>query len=212
MASEGNFISEFVIPMFPKGSIGVCLDIGAYDPEWINNSIELEELGWTCYCIEPNPHCIPALKAKRKHVLEYAIGDKNEDNVDFYVYHVDTAWAGPLGEAAGTGIKPPTDGDKALYPITMEKVKIRTFEWLMENEVHEDYIDVISIDVEGSEMEILSTIDVSRWKPKVIICENIGEFKEQHDWFERMGFGRIKRVAFNDIYVRLSEIQLKVGK
>jgi FkbM family methyltransferase len=211
MASEGNFISEFVIPMFPKGSIGVCLDIGAYDPEWINNSIELEELGWTCYCIEPNPHCIPALKAKRKHVLEYAIGDVNEDDISLYVFHLDTGIAGPLGEASGTGLLFRPE-EMTKYETTLEKVKVRTFEWLMENEVHEEHIDVISIDVEGSEMAILSTLDVSRWRPKVIICENIGESKDQHDWFERMGFGRIKRVAFNDIYVRLSEIQLKVGK
>jgi FkbM family methyltransferase len=210
MPSEGNFMSEFVIPMFPKDSIGVCLDIGAYDPEWINNSIELENLGWTCYCIEPNPHCIPALKAKRKNVLEYAVGDRNEDGVDFYVCYTSEHIAGPLGEAAGTGLI--LHDEMLPYPVTTEKVNVRTFEWLMDNEIHEDHIDIICIDVEGSEMAVLSTLDVSRWRPKVIVCENILESRDQHDWFERMGFGLLKRVSFNDIYVRMSEIQLKVGK
>jgi FkbM family methyltransferase len=210
MPSEGNFMSEFVIPLFPKGAVGVCVDIGAYDPEWINNSIELEELGWTCYCVEPNPHCIPALKAKRKHVLEYAVGKENKDDADFFIYHVDPYLAGPLGEAAGTGMTIHPEMDR--YDVTKEKVKVRTFEWIMDNEIHEDCVDVICIDVEGSEMDVLSTLDVSRWRPKVIVCENILETKDQHEWFERMGFGRIKRVSFNDIYVRMSEIRLEVGK
>lgn len=199
MASEGNFISEYVIPLFPKGMIGVCLDIGAYDPDWINNSIEFEEMGWTCYCIEPNPHCIPALKARRKHVLEYAVGDRNEDDVEFYVYHLDPGFAGPLGEAAGTGIF--LHPEMARYDTTRERVKVRTFEWLMDNEIHEDHIDVICIDVEGSEMAVLSTLDTSRWNPKVIVIENIGEAEDQHEWFKRNNYKRIHRSSYNDIYV-----------
>jgi FkbM family methyltransferase len=211
MASEGNFMTEFVLPMFPKGTAGVCLDIGAYDPEWINNSIELEELGWECYCVEPNPNCIPALKAKRKHVLQYAVGDKNEDNVDFYV-----AYSQPLphhevhlGEAASTLL--PNNGKVDSLDKSIVQVKMRTFEWIMENEVRQNHVDVISIDVEGNEMAVLSTLDVSRWRPKVIICENTNNDKEQHDWFERNGFGMIKRFCENDIYVRLSEIHLRIG-
>lgn len=210
MSSEGNFMSEFVIPMFPKGGIGVCLDIGAYDPYWINNSIELEEIGWTCYCIEPNPHCIPTLKTFRKHVLEYAVGSENLDGVDFYIFEFCKETAGPLGEASRTGLLAPTPLDGCIP--TVEKVKLRTFEWLMENEIHEDHIDVLCIDAEGSEMDILSTLDVSKWNPKVVVIENVNNSEDQHDWFERMGYGRIKRVSFNDIYVRLSEIRLKVGK
>ena len=211
MASDGNFITEFVIPLFPKGAAGICIDIGAYDPEWINNSIELEQIGWTCYCIEPNPHCIPALKAKRPHVLEYAVGDRNEDDVEFNIYHAYPLPHHPehLGEAGYTGIlkHPEIQG----LTLTTEKVKLRTFEWLMENEIKEPHVDFISIDVEGNEMAVLSTLDVSRWRPKVIVCENSHSDKEQHDWFERNGFGMIKRHCDNDIYVRLSEINLRIG-
>ena len=212
MASEGNFISEYIVPMFQKGSIGVCIDIGAYDPIWINNSIELENLGWRCYCIEPNPHCIPALKSVRKNVLEYAIGATNKDNVDFYINYVDPLphHSRHLGEAGYTGInKIPTS---QAGVVTVEKVKLRTFEWVMENEIKEEHVDVISIDVEGNEMDVLATLDVSRWLPKVVICENSNNNIEQHNWFEMMGFGKIKRHCDNDIYVRLSEIRLRVGK
>jgi FkbM family methyltransferase len=212
MSSEGNFISEFVIPMFPKGGIGVCVDIGAYDPEWINNSIELEERGWECFCIEPNPHCIPALKEKRKHVLQYAVGDTNEDNVDFYIAYSEPQahHVAHLGEAGSTLIS--NNGKVDSLSKSVAKVKLRTFEWLMENEIRRPTVDVISIDVEGNELAVLSTIDVSRWLPKVIICENSFNDEKQYEWFERNGFGRIKRHCENDIYVRLSEINLRIGR
>jgi len=212
VASEGNFISEFVLPMFPQGAKGVCLDIGAYDPYWINNSIEFEELGWRCYCVEPNPDCIPALRAKRPNVLEYAVGSSNEDNVDFYIVKSEILPHHELhlGEADSSLI--PDNGKISNLDKRVVKVKVRTFEWLMENEVKEGHVDVISIDVEGNEMAVLFTLDVSRWGVKVIICENSFHDKVQEEWFERNGFGRIKRFCENDIYVKLSEIYLKVGK
>lgn len=211
MLSEGNFISEYVIPLFPKGSIGVCLDIGAYHPTWINNSIELENIGWRCYCIEPNPNCIPALKEKRQFVLEYAVGDKNKNEVDFYLVKDEILphHENHLGEAGSSLIL--DNGKIATQAKTIIKVKERTFSWLMKNEINEKIVDVISIDVEGNEMAVLSTIDVSKWGVKVMICENSFNDKQQEDWFERNGFGMIKRFCENNIYVKLSEIHLKVG-
>ena len=172
MTSEGNFISEFVLPMFPEGLSGVCIDIGAYHPEWINNSIEFENLGWRCYCIEPNPNCIPLPKEKRKFVLEYAVGDFNKDDVDFYVVKTDILphHEQPLGEAGSTLLL--NNGKVDSLTKTVVKVKERTFQWLMENEIKEERVDVISVDVEGNEMAVLSTLDVSKYGAKVIICSH----------------------------------------
>ena len=211
MASEGRFVAEYILPMFPKGLSGVCVDIGAYHPEWINNSIEFENLGWRCYCIEPNPNCIPLLKEKRKFVLEYAVGDFNKDDVDFYVIKTDILphHEQHLGEAGSTLLL--NNGKVDSLTKTVVKVKERTFQWLMENEIKEERVDVISIDVEGNEMAVLSTLDVSKYGIKVVICENSYNDKEQENWFERNGFGMIKRFCDNNIYVKLSEIRLKVG-
>lgn len=60
-------VGEYVLTLF-KGFRGVCVDVGAYEPYWMNNSWIFERIGWDTYCIEPNPNCIEKLKKERKNV------------------------------------------------------------------------------------------------------------------------------------------------
>jgi len=195
--TEGH--AEFVKDLFPKDFKGVCVDIGAHDPLWINNSWIFERSGWDTYCIEPNPHCIPKLKQYRKHVIEYAVSDKNEDGVDFFIWKIPNDYAGTWGEASESGlIDKPFMNNKFETRI---QVNVRTFEWLMENEIKQNHIDFLTIDVEGSEMKVLSTLDINKWKPVVVVIENYHKESEQRTWFEERGYTFVKRIHLNDIYV-----------
>ncbi len=195
--TEGH--AEFVKTLFPSDFIGVCIDIGAHHPTWISNSWIFEQAGWQTYCIEPNPNCIPELEKLRKIVLQYAVGDRNEDNVPFYIYSVSNDYAGPFHQASETGLF--SKENMKDWPTTLINVKLRTFEWLMENEVKEGKVDYLSIDVEGAEMQVLSTLDTSRWKPKVIVIENYYDTPDQHIWFRQHGYDLVKRIHLNNIYV-----------
>lgn len=191
-------VGEYVLSLF-KGFRGVCIDIGAYHPYWLNNSWIFERIGWRTYCIEPNPNCIPELKKHRQNVLEYACGSTNEDNVNLYIYSNDI-----VGEAGGTGLHKFTQDeiDRWKQPFKeIVKVKVRTLDWLMENEIKEDCIDYLSIDAEKSELEILKGTNLEKWKPKIIIIENTEDDEEQREYLINRGYRRVNRIIFNDIYV-----------
>lgn len=191
-------IGEYILSLF-KGFRGVCVDIGAYDPYWLNNTWIFERIGWSAYCIEPNPHCIPRLKEHRKNVLQYACSSCNKDNVDFYIYYNDI-----VGEAGGTGLYKASNEELLRWKQPFKekiKVKLRTLDWLMENEIKEDRIDYLSIDAEKSEMDILRGTNLERWKPKIIVIENTDEDMEQRDHLAYRGYRRVNRMVFNDIYV-----------
>jgi len=196
--SEG--VAEYVKTLFPKDFKGVCVDVGAYDPKWINNTWIFEKDGWRAYCIEPNPKCIKNLKKERKNVLEYACGSANADNVDLFVYTVPTA-----GEAAGTGLIDHCAGPQGEYHKTIftrkEKVKVRTLDWLMENEIKETNIDYLSIDVERNEMEVLKGIDLARWNVSVLVIENLDNEENQRVYLKNAGYRYIHRITFNDFYM-----------
>jgi FkbM family methyltransferase len=204
--SEG--VAEYVHTLFDVDFKGVCIDIGANDPFWLSNSWLFEHLGWDCYCIEPNPHCIERLKFHRENVLEYAVGKKNEDNVPFFIYtNLTSDDSGPNRQAGGTGLIDFTHMKD--WPKEQVLVKTRTFNWIMEHEIGLEHIDFLSIDVEGSEQDVLSTVDLSIWKPKVVVIENLFGppfymYEENWipKWFEERGYKLINRIKFNDIYIK----------
>jgi len=197
--SEG--IAEYALTLFPKDFKGICVDVGAFDPFFLSNSWLFEEAGWDVHCVEPNPSCISRLKHFRKNFYVYACGLENKDDVDFFVYYNPT-----VGEAAGTGLI-----DHRLNPTTGEfhktifshetKVKVRTLDWLMENEIKRDHIDYLTIDVERNEMDVLKGIDFNRWKIKVIIIENLDKDPEQSSLLKSFNYRYIHRIVYNDIYI-----------
>ena len=152
-------IAEFAIELFPKEFVGVGIDVGAYDPFWISNSYLFEYYGWDIHCIEPNKFCIPKLREFRKNVYEYACGDRNEDNVDLYIYKSPYEI---IGEASGTGLLKHTDPISESVFYRTEKIKIRTLDWLIENELKIDKLDYISIDVERNEMSVLRGFSIDK--------------------------------------------------
>lgn len=196
-------IAEYVATLFHPGFVGVCVDIGAFDPLWLSNSWLFEQAGWATYCIEPNPNCIPRLREGRKNVLEVACGSENRDDVNLFVFRL----AEKEGEAAGTGLL-----DHRMNPVSgkrhtdifshVAKVNVRTLDWLMEHEIKEVQIDYLSIDVERNEMAVLNGIDFSRWSPTVLVIENIDEDAAQREYLEAEHFIRRRRIGVNDIYVR----------
>lgn len=197
-------VGEFVQTLFPPDFKGVCIDVGAYDPFWISNSFVFEQLNWNVYCIEPNPNCIPKLSKYRKHVLQYAVSDKELDDVDFFIYDVPT-----VGQASATSLLDGyrnSDEFNAKYFKEQTKVKIRSLDWLMENEIKQDHIDFLSIDVEGHEMNVLRGTDLTKWKPKVIVIENLFGNFEQLNYLTNFNYKLINRITNNDIYLLEEQI------
>lgn len=197
---ETEGLPEYVMTLFPKDFKGVCIDVGAYDPFWISNSWIFEQAGWYAYCIEPNPTCIPRLKEHRKNVIECACGDSNKNDAELFVYQVDS-----VGEAAGTGLIDHCLDfiDSAFHQKHLShtvKVRVRTLDWLMENEIKQDHIDYLSIDVESSEIDVLRGTSLEKWKPKIIVVENLENDPNQSSYLINKGYRNIYRIMYNDVY------------
>jgi len=188
-------VAELVVSLFPAGHIGTCVDVGAYTALWLSNSYVLEKAGWTVYCVEPNPYCIPRL-AGRANVYEYAIGMENRDGVDFYIYKGSPM---PGGEASYTGL---ISFPAVLLPVETVKVTMRTLDWFMENHFTGDKLDFLSIDAEMTDFDVLRSIDLDRWVVDIVCIENITQDKNQSDYMAEYGYQFLQRLTFNDIYRR----------
>jgi 6-pyruvoyl-tetrahydropterin synthase len=62
-------------------------------------------------------------------------------------------------------------------------------------------IDLCSIDVEGSELEVLKSIDFSSVKIKVIMVENNYKDSSVKEFLKRYNYKLVNRIEIDDIYL-----------
>ena len=195
--SLSEYIFKAYLPLFPEGYKGVMIDIGAHDPIIENNSWQFEQIGWECWCVEPNPIMVEKLLKVRKNVVPYAISSKNEDDDSFYICH-----APDLDMAGGSGLTLRDDMNAYERKCDEVKVKTRTFDWLINEHIKKKDIDILSIDVEWHELEVLSTFDKADCNVKIIVIENLGDQPPQNIWFSQRNWIKKERVEFVNIYIK----------
>lgn len=204
--------NDIIDAYFGPDYIGTCIDIGASDGFAGNNTLLYELRGWDVLCIEPNPVYYNQMKTgrvfqsmlttPRKNICNYAVGETNENDIEFYVFDV-----GGGNLSAVSGLSPDDrliDSHKHLisneYTI---QVKLRTLDTIIQEHFsHITQIDFVSIDTEGTELQVLKGFDIEKWKPPVFIIEN--NFEESHliDYLTNFGYIKHHRHHMNDFYVR----------
>ncbi len=194
---------------------GIFFDVGAFEPIRISNSYHFEQNGWDCYCFEANSNLIPLLKSKRKNVYNYAIANENKDNISFNIVHTDwdngNDWTGSY-----SAINISEDYNK-IYPMpqnhTIEVINVpqKTLNTIIETEIPEvKSIDILSIDVEGGEMNVLYGLDLIKYTPKVIVIENLTNDSNIHNYLENNGYKLDAHISYNQFFVHISYMKLPV--
>lgn len=69
-------------------------------------------------------------------------------------------------------------------------------------------LDLISIDIEGLDIEVLSELDADRFDPKVIIAENVGGVPMHKDVMAAKGYELYAFTFINSVYVRRRHFRL----
>src|SRR5262249_61000789 len=64
-----------------------------------------------------------------------------------------------------------------------------------------DGFDLLSVDVEGHELEVLSGCDLARWRPRLVLLEDHVGNLEKHRFMKGAGYRLIRRVENNGWYV-----------
>jgi FkbM family methyltransferase len=134
--------------------VGVFVDVGAGDGVRGSNSLYFERRGWTGLCIDPDSRNWTGLARRRCRVQRCAVASRAGPRT-FSMFDAKPSWSG-LG-ARGTG-------------YTTTSVTCRTLEDLV-RELWIERIDLLSIDVEGDELDVWSSLDVDRHLPGIVVVE-----------------------------------------
>jgi FkbM family methyltransferase len=206
-AAEGNVDKLVQQRFFPnQNSKGVFVDVGAARPDYLSVSAYYRTLGWRVIGIEPNPKFYEQHKSRGYEVYQFACGDHDEDNVNFNV--VDSHGAKyENGEVSYESFS--SLGLKDSYAKLCDKldtktiqVNLRRLSTLLQKDIPgAPRVDILSIDVEGWELEVLNGLDLSKHRPSVIIAENLFKEKKYENHLKQMGYILWRRIHPNDVYV-----------
>lgn len=177
---------------FKKKATGFYIEIGAFDGVKLSNTYFFECIGWTGLLVEPQPLQFEKLIVNRPNSLceNVCISTSKEDAVLNIVKE----------EAYETWSFISKKGENESPDIGFEtskiNVKCKTINELIPNEISS--IDFISIDVEGMEMEVLKTLDIAKYKPRIILLENPNN--EINEYLLTFGYRPFIRTWINYLY------------
>jgi FkbM family methyltransferase len=210
--AEGNVDELVRARFFPTQISGLMVEVGAANPDHLSISALYRSLGWTVVAIEPNPEFCELHRQRGHAVLQYACGDHDEDHVDFTI--ADSHGAAYRDESisyesfSSLALKD-SYADLVGSDVTMRKIKVdlRRLDTLLTQHAPEvERIDVLTIDVEGWELEVLDGFDMTRFAPRVMVIENFFAERAYRDYMRARGYGLWRYVEPNDVYVAAEEL------
>ncbi len=145
------------------------LEIGTNHPRICNNTYNFYKKGCKGICIEPDIEMVGIIKKQRPKdtILNIGIGINDEENAEFYLFPgLTNGWSTFSREEAEIRKR---DTGIAYKTLQMPLMSINTI-MLKYFKPHPNFI---SIDVEGSDFEILQSIDYEKFRPEVICVETI---------------------------------------
>ena len=144
------------------------LDIGAHHPMFLSNTFLFYQQGSSGLNIEPDPKLFEPFPRQRSRDTNLNIGiSDQEGDLPFYVMSAPTL---------NTFSEVDARAAVAQGRIKIEKifpVKVRPINAVLQEFLPDVPLDFLSIDVEGLDFAILSSMDFNRWRPKVICAETI---------------------------------------
>jgi FkbM family methyltransferase len=214
MAGAEGQVDEVVrARFFPAQPAGVLVEVGAAHPAYLSLSALYRGLGWRVIAVEPNPEFCELHRAQGHEILQYACGDHDEDDVDFSVVdsHGTEYGGGRVSyeSFSSLGIKGSyADLIDPTVSISTIKVNLRRLDTLLGEHAPEvERIDIVAVDVEGWELAVLDGLDMARFKPRVLIIENLFAEQRYQTYMRNRGYELWRRIAPNDVYVAPSEIR-----
>jgi FkbM family methyltransferase len=177
---------ELILDMLGSAPGLVFVEVGAFQPKALSQSWRLEQAGWDGVLIEPQPDLCRELRGDRRATV------------------IQAACVGP--DQAGKPAYLVLQG--ALSKLTAEvddKANIIEIPTTTLNDILSKLkigrVDFLSIDTEGSELDVLSGFDIKSYSPRLISIEDHFENSMKHSWLVRRGYRLIERYGCNNWYI-----------
>jgi FkbM family methyltransferase len=176
---------------FADTPAGFFVDVGANEPTDGSQTWHLEQKGWRGVLVEPQPKLAQKLKEGRRAAV-FACACSSPTNT------------GKMLPFQLAGIQSSLNLDFFVAGMLKEEiieVPVRTLDDILVEVKAPVPIDLLSIDVESHEIEVLNGLTLTRWRPRLILIEDIVLNLRLHRVLQSRGYKWVRRTGLNGWYV-----------
>jgi FkbM family methyltransferase len=188
---------DILIDRLFQGEVGTFMDIGACHPILDSNTWFFYERGWRGVNLEPSSSSFGLFLDQRPEDLNLNLAASDFDG-ELTLYEVDDHVINGTSTLAAEVAQ---DYLRRGLQVVEKKVPVRTVRGLVrEHDIAPP--DFLSIDVESHESQVIRSIDLEHWRPKLIVMEATvpGSSEPNHQSWEPMLLeNRYCFVAFNGL-------------
>jgi FkbM family methyltransferase len=185
--------------LFEGQNEGFFVEIGCIDGKRFSNTLHFAERGWKGLCVEAHNDYIELLKENRPEsiIVHAAVGECDEKNVKFYANSRGSLSS--LDESKGEEFQ-------EKFGEYFTGFEVQQVEKLTLNSIFTKHnitkIDILSLDIEGYEVEALQGLDLKKFRPTVFVIES--DSLEQQQQFDALlfpaGYTLIGKIGANLFY------------
>jgi FkbM family methyltransferase len=168
---------------------GFFVEVGANHPVRLSQSYFFELQGWRGLLVEPLGEKCSLLRAQRpgSQVVEAAAGAPEQKGRGRLVVATDDLLSGLR--------------EKPWVTVAERRtVEIRTLDDILA-EAGNPHIDFLSIDVEGTELDVLRGLDLRRHRPRILLVEEHLDGLHVHRHLRAYQYRLVRRTGCNNWYV-----------
>lgn len=160
--------------LFRNRRHGIFCELGAFDGVTMSNTYFFEKnLYWTGICIEPLPQLFEQLQKTRQCICINACAYNERKTVEFQANEGYGIGLSGVIDAYDEKHKDRIRREQALY---RGKKSVLTMQTVLLQDIFDEWgyttIDYLSVDTEGSELEVLQGIDFRKTHVNVVVVED----------------------------------------
>ena len=162
-----QFGEDIVLSKLLKQKNGFYVDVGAHHPKRYSNTYLLYKRGWTGINVDPNSHSIALFNKARPRDTNLCVGvGAQKDELTYYQFSDPAVNSFNAAEAARWM-------DKSwIQYLGTKQVPVRTLADILSSVESVPHINLLSVDVEGMDLEVLQSNNWEKCKPDVIAVES----------------------------------------
>lgn len=195
----------YIFNYFNRKRKGFYIDIGAYHPKRFSNTYLLNHNNWYGINIEANPTLIQKFNKDRPHDINLNIGvSDKKDTLKFYLFD-------PLTLSTFSERMKNSYLNQKYNLIDILSIDVLSLDNICNEYCKDKKIDLLTIDVEGYELEVLSGLNKISNLPKLICIESIDHNQDDRKKLENiltllnnLNYIKIKQIGVNSIFEKKS--------
>jgi FkbM family methyltransferase len=187
---------------------GFYVDVGAFDGRYVSNTYAFEQMGWHGICVEPHPVSFKILRELRTAICVNAacVPDPTTQHATLYMEKLGYL-SGLQGEREDDVNRRYEKRGLTFDGFDTVDVPAMTLDRILSENVPGGKpipIDFLSVDVEGTELDVLRGLDLNAWRPRVLLIETNtpAAWEAMSGYLSGFGYSLARRLAVNSLYVR----------